>query len=570
MRKTGFILAGLIAFPCVTMAQTDDFDNFMNEELKSFDSFISDANRDFINFLRDPWKEFDSEKPVEKRVEPEPVKPIVYDEAAAPKDEKPICLKIEEILNLTSKEGKQKPTTKVNDADDLDFERPEAPAKKDKKPIVIIRDTVKVTPVQKPVTPKKEPAAPKEKPADIQKEKPVTPKQEPVDVPKVQQPATPVQHPVVQTPKPSAPSGPLHTAGSGRSKVTYLGQSFYFSDNLKGKCTLAGVTENKIADAYETLCKSEYKPLLKELRQAAAEMQMNDWGLYRLVEAVAKAFCSTDNEAVVMQQFIFNELGYKTKMARENGKSHMILFVATDCAVYGHPFFEKDGQRYYCMSLSKPCQFLMCQQDAASAKNKVSMVLKNAPDFTGSTTPSTHKNEKGNVSVSLDIPNSLMEFYKQYPQCDYRVYSTAPVNPEVERNLLNALRPYIQGKGEAEAANILIDFVQTGFKYATDDEQFGYEKPFFVEELFYYPYCDCEDRSILYSFLVRKLLGLDVVLLDYPDHIATAVCFNGNVNGDYVMVGNKKYTVCDPTYIGAPIGTTMPMYKNVAATVLKY
>ena len=370
MRKTGFILAGLIAFPCVTMAQTDDFDNFMNEELKSFDSFISDANRDFINFLRDPWKEFDSEKPVEKRVEPEPVKPIVYDEAAAPKDEKPICLKIEEILNLTSKEGKQKPTTKVNDADDLDFERPESPVKKDKKPIVIIRDTVKVKPVQKPVAPKKEPVAPNEKP--------VTPKQEPVDVPKVQQPATPVQHPVVQTPKPSAPSGPLHTAGSGRSKVTYLGQSFYFSDNLKGKCTLAGVTENKIADAYETLCKSEYKPLLKELRQAAAEMQMNDWGLYRLVEAVAKAFCSTDNEAVVMQQFIFNELGYKTKMARENGKSHMILFVATDCAVYGHPFFEKDGQRYYCMSLSKPCQFLMCQQDAASARNKVSMVLKNA------------------------------------------------------------------------------------------------------------------------------------------------------------------------------------------------
>ena len=46
--------------------------------------------------------------------------------------------------------------------------------------------------------------------------------------------------------------------------------------------------------------------------------------------------------------------------------------------------------------------------------------------------------------------------------------------------------------------------------------------------LFYYPYCDCEDRSVLYSYLVRNLLKLDVVLLDYPNHIATAVCFNEN------------------------------------------
>ena len=75
---------------------------------------------------------------------------------------------------------------------------------------------------------------------------------------------------------------------------------------------------------------------------------------------------------------------------------------------------------------------------------------------------------------------------------------------------------------------------------------------------------------MLFSYLVRKLMGLDVVLLDYPDHIATAVRFKGNVGGDYLMVNNQKYTVCDPTYIGASIGMTMPMFKNVAAKVLRY
>ena len=132
------------------------------------------------------------------------------------------------------------------------------------------------------------------------------------------------------------------------------------------------------------------------------------------------------------------------------------------------------------------------------------------------------------------------------------------------------MAPLVQGKNEADAANILINFVQTAFQYQRDEQQFGYEKPFFVEELFYYPYSDCEDRAMLYSYLVRKLLGLDVVLLDYPDHIATAVRFKGNVGGDYVMVGGQKYIVCDPTYIGASIGMTMPQFKTVAAKVLKY
>lgn len=163
-----------------------------------------------------------------------------------------------------------------------------------------------------------------------------------------------------------------------------------------------------------------------------------------------------------------------------------------------------------------------------------------------------------------------MEFYKRLPQCDYSVYATAKVDKKFSDEVLGALRPAIKGKSEREAANILLDFVQSGFEYATDPEQFGYEKPFFVEELFYYPYCDCEDRSMLYRYLVKELLGLDVILLDYPNHIATAVRFNGDVPGDFVVGGGGKYIVCDPTFIGAPVGMAMPQFKNVAADLLKY
>ena len=85
------------------------------------------------------------------------------------------------------------------------------------------------------------------------------------------------------------------------------------------------------------------------------------------------------------------------------------------------------------------------------------------------------------------------------------------------------LTQQIKGKSQKDAANILIDFVQTAFEYQTDDVQFGYERPLFADETFFYPYSDCEDRSILFAHLVKDLLGLDVVLLYYPGHLATAV-----------------------------------------------
>ncbi len=126
------------------------------------------------------------------------------------------------------------------------------------------------------------------------------------------------------------------------------------------------------------------------------------------------------------------------------------------------------------------------------------------------------------------------------------------------------MRSSIAGKNKSAAANILLHFVQTAFEYATDDEQFGVERPLFADETLFYPYSDCEDRAILYSILVRELLGLDVVLLHYPNHLATAVCFDTEVPGDYLQVDGIRYIVCDPTYINADIGQAMPQFKQTA------
>ena len=559
MKKTISFIAGLLlALTGMAQENKGGISGFMKEELEDFDKFMDDADKDFINFMREPWKEFEAEKPVLKRVKPEPVKPVVYDEKTAPKSEKPVCLTIEEILDMTTSEGKQKPVVQLNEVDRIVFDKPEVIVRKKKDPKVIIieekaADKPTAQPEKKPVVEVVE-AEPEAEPAPV------------VEADRRPEPAAEPRLPVSST-----PTSPLYRGESGRSKVMYGGLAFYLNNSLNRKCSLNGLNENAIADAYEALCNSVYKPLLADCAQIRKDLRLNDWGVFTLVRQVADTYCGTANESIVMQQFLLNEMGYKARMARKATEDKMMLFVATDCSIYAHPYITLNGQNYYNLSgNNEQCQFYMCQKDSPKAKNSVGMQLKEAPLFPGTVVSSTHQAKGSAARVTVDVPKALMDFYKDYPQCDYSVYFNAPVNAAMENRILSSLAPLVQGRNEADAANILINFVQTAFQYQTDGQQFGYEKPFFVEELFYYPYSDCEDRAMLFSYLVRKLLGLDVVLLDYPEHIATAVRFNGNVSGDYLMVNGRKYIVCDPTYIGASIGMTMPRYKTVSAKVLKY
>ena len=98
--------------------------------------------------------------------------------------------------------------------------------------------------------------------------------------------------------------------------------------------------------------------------------------------------------------------------------------------------------------------------------------------------------------------------------------------------------------------------------------KWGYDRAFFASETLHYPYSDCEDRSILFARLVRDLVDLDVVLIYYPGHLATAVAFKQEVNGDYLTYKGHRYTVCDPTFVNAPVGMTMPGMNNREAQVI--
>lgn len=335
------------------------------------------------------------------------------------------------------------------------------------------------------------------------------------------------------------------------------------------QCTMADNSEGAVSRFWQSLAKSDMDGCVKRLLLQQSSLNLNDWAMYDMTCRVAARLFGDADRQVAATVFLLNQMEYDARIARTT--KGLACMLAMDCTVYAVPFVEMEGKRYYLFmpkngqrTLEGNVYTYTCTFEYAHLA--IGMDMERSPKFSQRQTAEPYS-YKG---ITMPVNLNLVDFYANYPQVEMTVYANADVDKTFREQVERSFRPLVKGKDSRAAVATLLNLMHYGFKYATDDEQFGYEKPFFCEENFYYPKNDCEDRSILFSYLVRYLLGTDVVLLDYPNHIATAVCFpNNDVTGDYYVVNGKRYVVCDPTYIGADIGITQPAYRKVKAQIIQ-
>ena len=342
---------------------------------------------------------------------------------------------------------------------------------------------------------------------------------------------------------------------------------------------LSNVSENSIADLWEAFVAYDgLDNMLYDMYSQREGLGLCDWAYYKYV----KSFCHTlypDNpaEAGVLHAFILTQSGFKLKIGVDNSGCVYPL-MAIECDLYSYPYFELDGNNYYVLEENSPQSMKILEDGFPATMHpmRISMETENLFAEALSPTRTLASKRYPGASVSVASNLNLIEFFNDYPlafvnndmRTKWRFYANVPASHNIRETVYPALRRAIAGKSELDAANILLNFVQTAFEYEYDDEIWGGDRSFFADESIYYPYCDCEDRSILFSRLVRDLMGLDVVLIYYPGHLASAVKFTEDVTGDYIIYDNSRYTICDPTYINAPVGMTMPDMDNATAFVV--
>ncbi len=353
------------------------------------------------------------------------------------------------------------------------------------------------------------------------------------------------------------------------AEIDFYGFPVVFDYDKKMKEKLAAeVNEDAISKYFETLSNTGYNQLLEQLFDYSDQMSLNDWGYYMLLKNVAGNIAGmSNNTSEMLTWFLLIRSGYKAKAAFYENDVFVLLPISNQ--VYGKNFFTFDNVKYYMME-GDLLNVFTYENDFPDAQKALDLNLYEAIALGDASSSKKYDFVYQDQAHPVDISynSNAISFYKDYPLADIKVYFDAAVSPEAKFSLANNFIPLVQGKTPAEAADLLLHFVQTAFDYKTDQEQFGYEKFFFAEEVFYYPYCDCEDRSVLLAYLVKSLLGLEVIGLNYPGHMATAICFEDDVPGDYINWQGKKYVVADPTYIGAPLGLTMPRYADETARVI--
>jgi hypothetical protein len=385
-------------------------------------------------------------------------------------------------------------------------------------------------------------------------------------------PVVPIVQPKPVVPIPPSPKPSPEQPAPAKPKFTFVYYETEGNVNLDAshRFSLRDATENSVADAWKTLSDSRYNDLLNDCLALRSELNLCDWGYIELLKTMSeKYFGKPCNEAVLMQMFILSQSGYKVRIARY--EEQLTLLVSFTQTIYQYSYIPVNGLKYYILDKSlKGKQFYLFNHDFP--KEQQASLKISQPNFNVAATPTkTFASQRyPDLHVSVSTNQNLIDFYNSYPVgSEWNLYALASLSETVKAGLYPALQEQIAGKNEKDAANILLNFVQTAFKYQTDQQQFGYERPLFADESFFYPYNDCEDRSILFAVLIKELLHLDVILLLYPEHLATAVQFNENMEGDYLTVEDKRFVVCDPTYIGANIGMAMPQYKNTAVEVVK-
>jgi hypothetical protein len=333
------------------------------------------------------------------------------------------------------------------------------------------------------------------------------------------------------------------------------------------------INQSKMKTAWDKFATSQYESLVKQLQETIKILNLNDWGRIKLLEKIGQKVFRNRNEARLFTWFVFNKLKYDIKVGYT--RQHVVLLTPINTMVYSTTFFKIDGRKYFAIDFANSkvnvSSIKTYEKSHPSAKYNFDLRLDKRPKLKQikGTKKLAFTFDNHDYKLDVDYDKVYVAYYRNYPQVAYPNYFKAPVSPIANASIKNEVAKLVEGKGEVEAVNLLLRLVQRGFEYKVDDAQFKKEKVMLPEETLYYPYSDCEDRAILFSKLVRDLLGLEVVGIKYPAHLATAVVLNSKLSGGTSFKKNgKRYYMADPTYMGADIGMVAPDYKRSSFEVI--
>ena len=497
------------AFEAFKKQANQEMSDYTKKTKKDFDDFRSQADSEFHQMLIGKWKSFSTQKPTIVFTKPIPIDIVKKDKGGAD-------------LNRPSAQPKNPEITKP--------------------PVTI-----------------------KEKSSPIEKEKPKE------DV-AVKVPTTTVKPKPITEPTQDVPS---QVESESNNNVSYR---FYqipliapIKELKKWPIFTESISNLSIAAYWDNASKQNIKPWLSFLEYSKKTVGGGDYAIYQLITSISNDYYTNDvNTAKMFTWFLLLQGGYDVKVAYNGNKIY--LLVNSEKQLYGKSYYIINNNNYYYLENGKenPDNLSICDKSFSLAKNSLNATVN--PALRDNDTVLHYYNFKFRnklCQIPLSYCKPHIRYFEYYPQMSFSEYNVSEEGVWFDEQLSASFQPYLQNLNTADKVQFLLSFTQLAFEYKTDDEQFGRQKWYFPEEILYYPYSCCHDRAVMFAYLVRKLVGLRVIGLLYPNHICNAVEFpeGTSVKGAGITYKNRNYIICDPTYLGADIGMVMPQFENVSPTV---
>lgn len=320
---------------------------------------------------------------------------------------------------------------------------------------------------------------------------------------------------------------------------------------------------DSISGFWTSFARSNSNQLVDQLMDYRDLLGMGDWGYFQLVKATSNhIFAGNVLNADLLTWALMIRSGFDVRLAF-NQNSTTVLFPSEN-TIYSKQFVLIGQTRFYLDRQMRSQLLVTCQNPFPDNVGKVDLNFYKSLNFSGKPIIRMFSFRWNNKSYefSMHYNPEVIRFYKDYPLTDPSVYFGAPVSSVLKENLLGQFYPILSKMDKLESAAFLQQFVQKEFVYISEYQKSEFPKNRFAEEIIASKSGDDRSKAVLYSWLVRVLLHLPVVGVQFPDYYSTAVCYDTPLDGNYYLLNREKYYITDPTYLNAPIGVTMPVFEG--------
>ncbi|MDE6718178.1 MAG: hypothetical protein K2J70_08305 [Muribaculaceae bacterium] len=367
----------------------------------------------------------------------------------------------------------------------------------------------------------------------------------------------------------TAPSGPSRpTKSRGEQTFGFYGLPVTVPEiefNIAARLS----TPSDYAAQWKALDREEVRSeVLPALQKKIREMGLNDYLAYMLMEAyIGDKFPQADSSSKISAiHYLLTHAGYDARVAM-TGRGAPLLLLPFKQTIYARNYIMMPEGKYYVFApdgfdygrlATEGIKTCTLPKDADKG-SKLDLVIGklNIP-----VKAKSFELEYGPIHLKGEVNENLMPILYRYPQMPIGDYAVSSPDPALRHELARQIREQLQGMEGDKAVEALLGFTQSVFDYATDEENHGFEKPYFIEETLYYPKNDCEDRAIFYTTFLWNALGREAQLISFPGHEAATVRLDSDVEGTSYTYGGDRYYISDPTFIGSHTGMVMPIYRN--------